>query len=105
MANHTWVAPSLAGRPSAPTFTIPRPSSTKRCQWMPVCVHAITSASCSRSSRWMNGAGVVLDQRNSLILRGEPWHSSTRRPATVRRRWPGRVAIHRVWSDAVCARV
>jgi hypothetical protein len=70
-----------------------------------VCVHATTSASWSRSSFRMNGSGVVLCQRNSLILRGEPWHSSTRLPPTASRILKGSVAIQRLCSVSVLSRV
>ena len=43
-AYHTSARPSFDGRPIAPTFTTWRPVGSARCQGMPLCEHAITSA-------------------------------------------------------------
>ena len=84
-AYHVCVWPSCAGRPIAPQFTTSRPPGSARDQCRPVCEHTITSVSCASHSHTRKSSEHVLSHRNSFCRRGEPWHSSTRRPPSVSR--------------------
>src|SRR6266511_1861690 len=101
MVYQTFVRPSFSGRPMTPTFTRCCPSASTRCHLRPVCVQRITSVLESCRNFSMRPLGVEESQRNSLMIRGDPWHIRALRPPNVIRRCLGSVPSQVLCSEEV----